>query len=119
MSGAALHLIGHIDGPVIRTVDELRAIMKRASQTCHFTVVNEAFHQFHPFGATGVLVLAESHFSAHTYPEHSMVYVDVFCCATHFDPDMCSRVLDHEFSGRGTWRVISRTSNHVKDKDDE
>jgi len=106
---SALHLMGYVEGPVIRTVDELRAIMTRVSQACQFTVVNEAFHQFQPFGATGVLVLAESHFSAHTYPEHSMVYVDVFCCAKNFDPDNCSRVLELEFAGIGSWQTVTRT----------
>jgi S-adenosylmethionine decarboxylase len=42
--------------------------------------VNHAFHQFEPHGTTGVLVLAESHFSAHTYPEKNMIYIDVFSC---------------------------------------
>ena len=106
----ALHLVGRIDGPVIQTVDELQAIMKRVAQTCRFTVVNEAFHQFEPFGATGVLVLSESHFSAHTYPEHSMVYIDVFCCADSFDPAECSRVHEKEFQGRGTWQTVNRGS---------
>jgi S-adenosylmethionine decarboxylase len=105
----ALHLVGRVDGPRIQTVDVLQGMMKRVAETCHFNVVNEAFHQFEPFGATGVLVLAESHFSAHTYPEDSMVYIDVFCCATNFDPDECACVIEREFGGRGTWQVVTRS----------
>jgi S-adenosylmethionine decarboxylase proenzyme len=104
----ALHLVGRIDGTEIQTVGVLQTIMRRVARECDFHVVNEAFHQFEPFGATGVLVLAESHFSAHTYPEDSMVYIDVFCCAQEFDPMHCARVLEREFDGVGTWDVVTR-----------
>ena len=75
------HLIGHLEGVKITTVAQLEACMDRVAHECRFTVVARAFHQFEPHGATGVLVLSESHFSAHTYPEHGTVYVDGFAVA--------------------------------------
>jgi S-adenosylmethionine decarboxylase len=60
-------------------------------------------------GTTGVLVLAESHFSAHTYPENNRVYIDVFCCATGFNPEYCADVIEEEFAAlKGTWQVVAR-----------
>jgi S-adenosylmethionine decarboxylase proenzyme len=103
------HLVGKILGVKIDTVDELQALMNSVAETCKFHVVGRCFHQFEPFGATGVLVLAESHFSAHTYPEDDMVYIDVFCCAKDFSAYECADVIRKTFqSSKAEWRVIAR-----------
>jgi spermidine synthase/S-adenosylmethionine decarboxylase len=48
------------------------------------TVVAEAFHGFGtpaaPAGATGAVVLAESHLAVHTWPELGSVTVDIYVC---------------------------------------
>lgn len=83
--------------------------MHRVARRCNFTVVSSAFHQFEPHGTTGVLVLAESHFSAHTYPENNKIYLDVFCCSPTFNAEKCSEIIVEEFAASGsTWHVISR-----------
>lgn len=45
-----------------------------------FCVLGTTSHSFQPFGATGVVLLSESHASFHTYPEHRFVAFDVFGC---------------------------------------
>jgi S-adenosylmethionine/arginine decarboxylase-like enzyme len=72
-------------------------------------VVGKCFHQFEPYGATGVLVLSESHFSAHTYPENEMVYIDVFCCDPNFCPNYCASVIEQVFQSRSVvWQIVAR-----------
>ena len=108
-SKSFLHLVGHVDGVWVSRVDHLEGIMNRIAEKCGFTVVSRAFHQFEPHGSTGVLVLAESHFSAHTYPEHNRIYIDVFCCSPQFDPSKCMDVIEREFSADSAkWEVVSR-----------
>ena len=103
------HLVGRIDGVWVSKTIHLEKIMKRIAERCGFTVVSRAFHQFEPMGTTGVLVLAESHFSAHTYPENNCIYIDVFCCSPNFDPELCSKIIEEEFVAlRGTWEVVAR-----------
>lgn len=103
------HLIGHLTGVHIEQSDILHSVMTTIADMCGFHVVAEAFHQFEPIGATGVLVLAESHFSAHTYPEDGLVYIDVFCCAEDFDPTRCSEIIQREFRATSsTWQVVQR-----------
>jgi S-adenosylmethionine decarboxylase len=103
------HLIGHITGVWVSRSEHLEEIMFRIAEKCGFTVVGRTFHQFEPQGTTGVLVLSESHFSAHTYPEINKIYLDVFCCSSNFDPKLCSKIIEHEFSALGgSWQVISR-----------
>lgn len=102
------HLIGHLSGSTINFILELENRMNAVAEQCKFTVVAKAFHQFEPVGVTGVLVLAESHFSAHTYPEEQKIYFDVFCCSPHFDPKFCAAVIEKEFGGELTWSVVQR-----------
>lgn len=104
-----LHIIGHIEGVWVSQAAHLEGIMIRVAEKCGFTVVSRAFHQFEPHGATGVLVLAESHFSAHTYPEHNKIYIDVFCCSPNFDPEFCIATIEQEFSAlKGVWKIVPR-----------
>lgn len=103
------HLIGTIEGVWVSKAVHLQAIMNRIAEKNGFTVVSRAFHQFEPHGATGVLVLSESHFSAHTYPELNKVYLDVFCCSEDFDPELCIVTIEEEFAAyKGDWKILDR-----------
>jgi S-adenosylmethionine decarboxylase len=103
------HLIGHVNGVEIKQADVLEDLMNQVAVECDFTVVTKAFYQFRPVGATGVLVLAESHFSAHTFPEHGKVYIDVFCCSNKFQPMKCAQVIERIFKSQSaTWSVVTR-----------
>ncbi len=42
--------------------------------------VAEQYKQFEPVGATGFILLAESHISIHTWPENGFAAIDVFSC---------------------------------------
>lgn len=44
------------------------------------TIVNSNFHMFEPQGVSWVVVLSESHFTIHTWPEHGYAAVDMFTC---------------------------------------
>jgi len=45
------------------------------------TILHGHFHHFSPNGGvSGVLVLAESHISIHTWPERNFAAIDVFMC---------------------------------------
>lgn len=37
-------------------------------------------HKFQPQGVTAIAIIAESHISVHTFPEHNLLTVDIFCC---------------------------------------
>jgi len=45
------------------------------------TILHAHFHHFSPYsGVSGVVVLAESHISIHTWPEKNYAAIDVFMC---------------------------------------
>jgi S-adenosylmethionine decarboxylase len=88
------HVFGCLYGNVIiKYTNELVPLMEEVVKKLNLNEVSRAFHQFDPHGVTGVIVLSESHFSAHTYPEDDKVYLDLFCCANDFKPDKATDVI--------------------------
>ena len=45
-------------------------------------VVNWSFHRFNPQGVSGFVIISESHFSIHAWPEHDYAAVDIFTCGS-------------------------------------
>jgi len=104
------HLIGRVSGAHIDYVDQLEPLMVQIAEECKLTVVSKAFHQFDPVGVTGVLVLSESHFSVHTYPERDDLYLDIFCCSESFDPEVAGRIILRVFEASDAeWQVVIRS----------
>jgi S-adenosylmethionine decarboxylase len=67
-----------------RQLDDLGAIrgaLTAAAAACGATLLDLHLHVFTPGGGiTGVALLAESHISIHSWPEHGYAAVDVFVC---------------------------------------
>ncbi len=71
----------------------LRAAAVRAGAT----ILHSHFHHFTPNGGvSGVVVLAESHISIHTWPERAFAAVDIFMCGA-CDPQDAVPVLKAAF----------------------
>lgn len=58
----------------------LQSHMQRAAQLMGAHVVKSVFHKFNPYGLSGVVVIKESHFAIHTWPEYRYAAVDLFSC---------------------------------------
>jgi len=68
------------DRHLLRDAGMLAAQCRRACAEAGLVVVADAFHQFDAAGATGALVLAESHLAIHTWPELNSVTFDLYVC---------------------------------------
>lgn len=66
--------------------------MRRASEAAGASVIGALFHRLAPQGVSGVVVLEESHFSLHTWPEFGYAAVDLFTCGD-CRPDEAHHVL--------------------------
>jgi S-adenosylmethionine decarboxylase proenzyme len=78
---------------VLDNTDMIRDIMLKAAIDCGAVVLGSQFHHFNPQGVSGVVVIAESHISIHTWPEYGYAAVDVFTCGTAVDPQVAAEVL--------------------------
>lgn len=62
------------------------------------TILHSHFHHFSPNGGvSGVVVLAESHISIHTWPERDFAAVDIFMCGA-CDPYLSIPLLEKAFT---------------------
>lgn len=72
-------------------------VCKRAAEATGATIISSNFHSFGKGqGLSGVIVLAESHLSIHTWPETGLATVDVFVCG-ECDPWAAVAVLMESF----------------------
>lgn len=85
------------DAEALADLDHVRHTLIAAAQAAGATVLGHDFHHFQPNGGvSGVVVLAESHISIHTWPEARFAAVDVFMCGT-CDPEDTLPVLRQAF----------------------
>lgn len=87
------HLLIDMEGAAHLTdAPALEAAMRAAAGAAGATVLSAHLHGFKGGGVTGVLLLAESHISIHTWPERGYAALDVFMCGKA-DVDAAARVL--------------------------
>jgi len=65
---------------LLRVPADSERILLAAAGAMGATVVGSHFHAFSPHGVSGVVIIAESHLTVHTWPEHGYAAVDVFSC---------------------------------------
>jgi len=83
------HFIFELFGCDKAVLDNLQVIdgaMVDAAEAAGATVVGKVFHKFAPQGVTGVVIIAESHISIHTWPERGYAAVDIFTCSSRTKP---------------------------------
>ncbi len=88
---------------------ELEKVMLEAAKVAKATVVKSVFHNFSPQGVTGVIVVEESHFAIHTWPEHGYAAVDLFTCSEDMDYDAAYKFLEDKLTAeRSTFTKVLR-----------
>ena len=81
----------------ISSLNIVKTILVEAAKKSKATIVDVSFHEFNPFGISGVVIIAESHLSIHTWPEYNYAAADIFTCGDTIDPDVAARFLIEEF----------------------
>ena len=101
------------DSQVIATVEPTQKALLSAAEVCGSTIISYDFHQFSPHGVSGVILIAESHFSIHTWPEHNFVAVDIFSSGQKMKPEIAIKFLEEAFSAEQT-DVLKQTRGRLE-----
>lgn len=79
-----------------------------AAERAGATILDRHFHRFEPHGVSGLVIIAESHLSIHTWPEHRYAAVDIFTCGEHMAPERGIELLIAQL-GAGSCHVTELT----------
>lgn len=93
-----LHLLAEYfgcDSRVLGDLEQIEVILRHAAVEAGATVVGAVFHRFSPQGISGVVLIAESHLSIHTWPEAGYAAVDFFTCGA-CDPRLANTYMARE-----------------------
>lgn len=124
MKSLGKHLIVELYGcssELLNNLVQVEKILIEAVELSKATIVQPVFHHFSPHGISGVVVIAESHFTIHTWPEYGYCALDIFTCGDQIDPDESLQFMKNKFQAenmsvmeikRGTLDVPSQDLRH-------
>lgn len=94
---------------MLRDAAALERAMRQAAQRAGATILSAHFHSFGAGGGvTGVLLLAESHITIHTWAEHHFAAVDIFLCGS-LKPEIAAQSLQTALQAQSAhWREYPR-----------
>jgi S-adenosylmethionine decarboxylase len=84
----------------LTNLEFVQETLKNAALEAKATIVEVAFHEFSPFGISGMVIIAESHLAIHTWPEYGYAAVDVFTCGDLIDPKVAANFLIEKFESK-------------------
>ena len=73
------------DAGKLNDLGKLELVLGKAVRISGATPLKASFHQFAPQGVSGVIIIAESHFTIHTWPEYGYAALDIFTCGQTID----------------------------------
>ncbi len=105
MNALGRHLLIELfdcDPDAISNLETVKGALVEAARRAQATIVDVVFHEFNPFGISGVVVIAESHLSIHTWPEYRYAAVDIFSCGDVLQPEIAASYLVEQFAAERT-----------------
>ncbi|MDD3626012.1 MAG: adenosylmethionine decarboxylase [bacterium] len=74
--------------------EEIKEIIVSAIKQSGATIVETKMYHFEPYGLTGIVIITESHFSIHTWPEYRFAAIDFFSCNKNLDFNKAIKIIE-------------------------
>ncbi|MES2322609.1 MAG: adenosylmethionine decarboxylase [Pseudomonadota bacterium] len=104
---AGIHLLADfygIDAGKLVATSDIDALLRAGAEAAGARILHSHFHSFgDAMGVTGVVLLAESHISIHTWPEFGFAAADIFMCG-NAQPQLALEVIAQAFGA--TSRIV-------------
>ena len=94
------------DARILADTGRMEQIFTTSARQAGATVISSHFHSFMPQGVSGVVVISESHFAVHAWPEHEYAAVDLFTCGENVDFDCAVKSIAAALCS-GQWVISS------------
>ncbi len=85
---------------ILNDLKKVEAVLLEAARLANATIIESRFHYFSPLGISGVVVIAESHFTIHTWPEFDYAAVDIFTCGKRLEPKLATEYMIRTFGSK-------------------
>ncbi len=100
---------------IIGNIQRVQEILVEAAARAKVTIWNISFHRFPPNGVSGVIVIAESHISIHTWPEVGYAAIDIYTCG---DSTLPEEAVKYAIKGFGATHVhVTEITRGIHDGD--
>ncbi len=109
------HLLVELYGCEPRTLERVAYVENALVQAAHYSnahIVSHFFHEFEPYGVSGVVVIEESHYTIHTWPEKRYAAIDLFFCSETVDAERALQVLGEVFKPEHVDVMLIRRGVH-------
>ena len=86
-----IHIIADmygVDPALLVRVERMKEIFEGAVKFAKLSKISSDYYQFRPEGASGIVLIAESHLSFHTWPEYGLVTLDIYTCGDPKQADL-------------------------------
>lgn len=90
------HIVGKVftsEEGKMKNMEAFRPFLSKLIKHKGLNELGSSYHQFSEGGFTGVVILAESHVSIHTWPELQCLMLDVYLCNYSRDNTLICREL--------------------------
>jgi S-adenosylmethionine decarboxylase len=97
------HLIVELYDCREEIINDARSVEKALIEAVRISgaaMVQSVVHEFNPHGISGVIVIEESHFSVHTWPEYGYCALDIFTCGDEIDHYSALQYLKEAFQAQ-------------------
>lgn len=103
---------------ILNNPEVIGDILIKGAEEAKATIVETIFHKFAPHGVSGVVVIAESHLSIHTWPEYNFAALDLFTCGEDIDPWVAFDYIAKRLQAQNyTTMEVKRGSLHIPDRE--
>ncbi|MBZ0157433.1 MAG: adenosylmethionine decarboxylase [Alphaproteobacteria bacterium] len=103
MNALGTHLLVELrdcNPEILKDLTRVKEALVSAAKEAKATIIDVSFHEFNPFGISGMIVIAESHLSIHTWPEYTYAAVDIFTCGDVIKPEVAAHYLINRFESK-------------------
>ncbi|MDK2854135.1 MAG: S-adenosylmethionine decarboxylase [Thermococcaceae archaeon] len=103
------------DPEVLKYPNKIREIFLEAAKVGNMEVKASYFFRFSPTGVSGVVIVAESHISVHTWPEEGYAALDVYTCGEKADPEKAVDYILEKFGAQ--YAHVSEVKRGIKEEE--
>ena len=112
MAALGKHLLLELkdcNSELLNDMSYLRKTLREVAILIGATILKDDFYQFTPQGVSGVILIAESHISINTWPEHNYAAVNAFTCGDVIEPKSAIKPLVEKLQAKSSsYREIKR-----------